>query len=199
MDKKWLHLAVILMFSLVPMVQFASAETTSSSWFDQHLAQYSSGLSNSGLFPSTSTGWSGTSAEGIFPWLPTTRSERTIPTPVPTVVPPDASVAPVYISDLDLTAEYVKLTSQTSETISMTGWKITNAKGKSIRFIDWTNPDGSVFTFSLRPHATVTVYSERTGTITPTRLYWPDEMWDDAGDTAYLYDPDGNLVSSLTR
>jgi hypothetical protein len=203
MDNTWLHIAVILMFTLVPMVQVVSADTTSktslSDWLFERLARYNTDSTGGGLFPSSNTGWSGSGMNGQFPYVPSTIRTRTIATPHPTPVPPDPSAAPVYISGLDVTGEYVKLTNQDSQGIPMTGWKISSSKGKNIRFIDWTNPDGSIFSFTLRPYSTVTIYSGRSGTITPTRLYWPYEMWDDAGDTAYLYDPEGNLVSSLTR
>ena len=203
MDNKWLHIAVILIFALVPMVQMVSADTTSkttlSDWFFERLARYNTDSGGGGLFPSSNAGWSGSGMNEPFPYVPSMIRTRTIPTPHPTSVPPDPSAAPVYISELDVTGEYMKLTNQGSQGIPMTGWEISSSKGKKIRFIDWTNPDGSIFSFTLRPHSTVTIYSGQSGTITPTRLYWPYEMWDDAGDTAYLYDTEGNLVSSLTR
>jgi hypothetical protein len=108
----------------------------------------------------------------------------------------------VYISDLDVIGEYVKLTNQGRDSVVMTGWKISNKDGsKTFRFIEWTNEDGSKFNYELRGYSTVTIFSgrEATGIPTPTSLYWPYEMWNNRGDTAILYNETGVLVSSLTR
>lgn len=202
MNKKWLHIAVILMFSCVPMVQLVTADTftqKSSGWFGGDITSLGSRVTASDIFDSIKKDRTYPTDGYAFPWFPSSSRDYVRPTPQPTPVPPDASIAPVYISNLDLTAEYVKLTNQQMTRVSMTGWKITNSKGKSIRFIDWINPDGSTYTFTLRPRGTVTIYSDKSGTPTSTRLYWPQEMWNDNGDTANLYDPEGNLVSTMTR
>jgi competence protein ComEC len=54
--------------------------------------------------------------------------------------------------------------------------------------------------FSLDSGATVTVYTEK-GTDSATDLYWKldDPIWNNDGDTAYLYDSNGELVSYLER
>jgi hypothetical protein len=153
---------------------------------------------------------------GKKPVLP---DQKPVPVPSPSISPfspADNEVSPsptpdgqsgttsgngVVISDLNLVQDWVRITNTGSHAVSMTGWRLTNAGGRnSLTFIDWTNPDGSTYTFTLLPHTTVTVYSGTTGTPTNTRLYWPyDNLWNDSGDTAYLYNPEGTLVSSLSR
>jgi len=105
----------------------------------------------------------------------------------------------VYISDLNVLDEYVKLTNRGRDSVPMTGWTIANNGGKSFWFLQWTNPDGSKFDYELMGSSTVTIYTGREGNPTQTSLYWPEEMWNDTGDTAYLYDETGKLVSTLTR
>jgi hypothetical protein len=105
----------------------------------------------------------------------------------------------VYISDLDVLTEYVKITNKGWDSVVMTGWRLTNKDGSNtIRFIEWTNPDGSKFNYELRGHSTVTIYSPQEGSPTSSSLYWPKEMWYDEGDTAYLYDNTGILVSTYS-
>jgi hypothetical protein len=105
----------------------------------------------------------------------------------------------VYISDLDVLTEYVRITNTGWNPVVMTGWRLTNKDASNtIRFIEWTNPDGSTFNYELRGHSTVTIYSPREGNPTSSSLYWPEEMWYDQGDTAYLYDNTGTLVSTYS-
>jgi hypothetical protein len=150
---------------------------------------------------------------------PALPDQKPVPAPIPSVSPfspADNEVSPsptrdgqsgttsgdgVVISDLNLVQDWVRITNTGSRSVSMTGWRLTNAGGRnSLTFIDWTNPDGSTFTFTLLPHTTVTVFSGTTGNPTNTRLYWPyDNLWNDSADTAYLYNPDGKLVSSISR
>jgi hypothetical protein len=138
------------------------------------------------------------------------RPQRTLPNPTNPVFNlsplhpeqpdlPDTSGSSVYISDLNLISDYVKITNQGKETVTMTGWKIANRAGNSITFIDFPEEDGSFYTFELPPHRTVTVYSGREGNPGGYTFYWPEELWNDSGDTAYLYNPAGSLVSSLSR
>lgn len=141
---------------------------------------------------------------------PTEKPQRTLPNPtipmfnLSPLFPdqpdlPDTAGSSVYISDLNLISEYVKITNPGKETIAMTGWKITNRAGDSITFIDYPEEDGSFFTLKLPPRRTVTIYSGRVGNPGGYTFYWPEELWNDSGDTAYLYNPAGSLVSSLTR
>ena len=54
--------------------------------------------------------------------------------------------------------------------------------------------------YTLNAGSTVTVYTKK-GTDSATELYWQlgGPIWNNDGDTAYLYDSNGKLVSSLER
>ncbi len=149
------------------------------------------------VFPSPSTGTSGNS--GFFPGLIGRNLHDEWRTLRPSVTPPDPATSPIYISDLSLTGEYVKVTNQGWDPVTMTGWRISNKEGRTIRFIEWRMEDGTLFNYELRGRTTVTIYSGREGSPSRTRLYWPDEIWNDRGDTANLYNPENVLVSSLSR
>ncbi|NYT06912.1 MAG: lamin tail domain-containing protein [Methanomicrobiales archaeon] len=148
------------------------------------------------FFPSSSTGTSYSS--GFLPGLIGRDLHDEWRTRRQPVTPPDPASSPVYLSDLSLTGEYVKVTNQGWEPVTMTGWRISNREGRTIRFIDWRLDDGTLFTYELRGHSTVTIYSGCEGSPSRTRLYWPQEIWNDRGDTAYLYNPENILVSSLS-
>jgi Lamin Tail Domain len=108
----------------------------------------------------------------------------------------------VFISDLDVHEEYVRITNNGLSPMSMTGWKIVaGSTQRSITFIDWPQGNGQTFSFTLYPLTTLTVYYGKSGPVTATEAYWPSatNVWNDAGDTAFLYAPDGRLVSSLSR
>jgi hypothetical protein len=116
--------------------------------------------------------------------------------------PAPATGQEIYISDLNVRDEYVKITNNGLTPVTMTGWKIVaGSSQRSISFIDWPLGNGRTFSFTLYPLTTVTVYYGKSGTVTATELYWPSarDAWNDAGDTAFLYDSDGHLVSSLSR
>lgn len=130
--------------------------------------------------------------------VPITNTPRREPAATPT---PEAGQQ-VYISDLNLRDEYVKITNSGITPVSMTGWKIVaGSTRRSITFIDWPQGNGNTFSFTLYPLITATIHYGQSGPVTATDLYWPFEknFWNDAGDTAYLYDPNGRMVSSLTR
>lgn len=73
----------------------------------------------------------------------------------------------------------------------MKGWKIK----------DGTRKHTSSFpsTFTLKSKATVTIYTGK-GTNSATKLYWGSGafVWNNEGDTAYLYNAQGTLVSTKT-
>jgi len=99
--------------------------------------------------------------------------------------------ATVYVSDLSLSDEWVKVANKGSSPVSLTGWKIED--------------DGSKHTYvfpsySLGSGSSVTVYTGK-GTNTATELYWQlgSPIWNNDGDTAYFYDSSGRLVSKLER
>jgi hypothetical protein len=139
----------------------------------------------------------------VFPpaIIPDTADEHTGEAPViPTPTPEQGEV--VFISDLNVRDEYVKITNNGLTPVTMTGWKIVaGSTRRSITFIDWPQGNSQTFTFTLYPLTTLTVYYGKSGPVTATEAYWPSakDVWNDAGDTAYLYDPDGRMVSSLSR
>ena len=140
-------------------------------------------------------------------WSPLTPAEIPV---MPTLIPASAQIPAngtiptgvpiISITELNLQGEYLKLRNNEMTPVSMTGWKISNGKGRSFSFIDWPNGDGSTFTFVLYPLSTVTIYYAKEGIVTATDLYWPSGKgtWSQPGDTAYLYSPQGVLVSSIT-
>ncbi|WP_245546327.1 lamin tail domain-containing protein [Methanomethylovorans hollandica] len=95
----------------------------------------------------------------------------------------------VYISDLDLRNEFVIITNPGSSTVDLTGWKIKDEGNKHT----YTFPY-----FQLESGATVTIYTSK-GLDSKTKLYWGsgNPFWNNDGDTASLYDSNGNLVDSL--
>jgi hypothetical protein len=102
----------------------------------------------------------------------------------------------VYISALYVGAphqtvnqEYVKITNKGTTAVKMKGWKITD-KGKKHTYYFPSS-------YSLKSKTTVTLYTGK-GTNTATKLYWGRSayVWNNEGDTAYLYNAQGKLVSS---
>jgi hypothetical protein len=90
--------------------------------------------------------------------------------------------------------EYVKITNSGTKAVSMKGWKITDSGKKHT----YTFPSS----FTLKSKATVTLRSG-TGTNSASTLYWQKNIfiWNNhdsknKGDTAYLYNAQGKLVSS---
>ena len=129
---------------------------------------------------------------------PTTKPTVTLvpaPTQKPTQKPttkPTAIAAKtpstVYLSDLSLADEWVKITNSGSSPVTMTGWKVTDDDAKHTYLFP---------SFVLSSSATVTLYTGK-GTDTATELYWGGKyVWNNDGDTAKLYDASGNLIDSL--
>ena len=107
-----------------------------------------------------------------------------------------ATSSSVYISALYVgvphqttNQEYVKITNKGTTAISLKGWKI-NDKGAihTYRFPS---------SYTLKAKTTVTLYTGK-GTNTATKLYWGRSayVWNNEGDTAYLYNAQGKLVST---
>ena len=101
----------------------------------------------------------------------------------------------VYVSSLYVGAphqtvnqEYVKITNKGTTAISMKGWRITD-KG-AIHTYKFSS------SYTLKAKSTVTLYTGR-GTNTATKLFWQRSafVWNNEGDTAYLYNAQGKLVS----
>jgi len=97
----------------------------------------------------------------------------------------------VYVSDLSLKDEWVKITNRGSSPVSLAGWKIED---------EGNNQAYSFTSFTLESQATVTLYTGE-GTATATELYMGSDspIWNNDGDKAYLFDDSENLVSSLER
>ncbi|WP_424353537.1 lamin tail domain-containing protein [Methanosarcina mazei] len=102
-----------------------------------------------------------------------------------------SSESTVYVSSLNLQDEWVKISNTGSSSVSLSGWKIKDDGSKHT----YTFPS-----YTLSPGVTVTVYTEK-GTNSATELYWQlgSPIWNNDGDTAYLYDDNGKLVSKLEK
>ncbi|RXA20579.1 MBL fold metallo-hydrolase [Methanosarcina sp. MSH10X1] len=95
----------------------------------------------------------------------------------------------VYVSDLNIQDEWVRISNTGSSPVSLKGWKIED--------------EGSKHTYTFQPYTlnsgtTVTVYTGK-GTNSASELYWQSDnpVWNNDGDTAYLYDNSGKLISEL--
>jgi len=96
----------------------------------------------------------------------------------------------VYVSDLSLQDEWVEITNKGSSPVSLKGWKIEDEGSKHT----YTFPS-----CTLDSQTTLTLYTGE-GTDTATELYWGrSPIWNNDGDTAYLYDDSGKLVAALER
>ena len=158
--------------------------------------------------PSVIPTWSSPTPRPMPIWtIPTPRPMPTWTIPVPGTIPtvsPTYSPTPtgtpvsqgaVVLTDLNLVQEYVKIRNNGQDRVDLTGWRLSDRAGHSINFIEWENG----YRFELLPFSTLTIYSNQTGTPSYTRLYWPEELWNDRGDTASLYNAEGTLVSTITR
>ncbi|MDR7665504.1 lamin tail domain-containing protein [Methanosarcina sp. Z-7115] len=118
------------------------------------------------------------------------RSTTATPEPAKSITPSSAK-STVYVSDLNLKDEWVKISNKGSSPVSLNGWKIEDEGSKHA----YTFPS-----YILNSGSTVTVYTEK-GTDSATELYWQleDPIWNNDGDTASLYDNGGKLVSTLER
>ena len=100
----------------------------------------------------------------------------------------------VYISALYVGAphqtpnqEYVQITNSGKNAVNLNGWKITD-KGVKHAYI--------FSSYTLKAKSTVTLRSGL-GKNTANTLYWNKNIfiWNNEGDTAYLYNAQGKLVS----
>jgi len=92
----------------------------------------------------------------------------------------------IYISGINLTEEWVKITNRGDESVNMAGWNLSDDDGHNYTF-----PAG----FILNPGKSVKVHTFK-GTDTSTDLYMGRDapIWNDEGDCAILKDANGNLV-----
>ncbi|WP_321419941.1 lamin tail domain-containing protein [uncultured Methanomethylovorans sp.] len=122
----------------------------------------------------------------------TTKDTITTSTPddaVDTSVETYTSDDGIGISSLSLKEEYVKIKNSGSSSVDLTGWEIKDEDNKNT----YTFPS-----FQLEAGTTVILYTTE-GSDTETELYWGsgNPLWNNDGDTAFLYDSEGNLVDSL--
>ena len=94
------------------------------------------------------------------------------------------------ITGLNLVDEYVTIQNTGKLAASLDGWKLKDA-------------GSNVYTFPaivLASGDTITIYSHASGPIGTNVVYWTSAyVWNNDGDTAYLYNPQGQLVSSLSQ
>ena len=104
-------------------------------------------------------------------------------------ITPSSAESIVYVSDLNLQDEWVKISNKGSSPVSLNGWKIEDEGRKNT----YTFPS-----YTLDAGSTVTVFTGK-GTNSATELYWQldDPILNNDGDTAYLYDNSGKLVATL--
>jgi hypothetical protein len=97
------------------------------------------------------------------------------------------NLAEVEVTGLDPDDEWVDLTNRGDASVDMAGWAVEDAAGNHYDF-----PDD----FTLAAGDTVRLHSG-SGTDTSTDLYWgSDYIWNNGGDTCYLYQADGTLHDS---
>ena len=119
-------------------------------------------------------------------------SSTTTPKTEPAEITTSSSTgSTVYVSDLSLKDEWIKVTNKGSSPVSLSGWKIED-EGRKHTYI--------FPSYTLDAGSTVTVYTKM-GTNSATELYWGSSslIWNNDGDTAYIYDNNGQLVSTLER
>ncbi|WAI01673.1 lamin tail domain-containing protein [Methanogenium organophilum] len=115
-----------------------------------------------------------------------------VPSPSDSVEIPTKAVQSwnVVITGVSPVDEWVAIQNTGTGTVSqdMTGWVLTDDTGSN----RYAFPN-----YSLSPGEMVTVYTG-TGEPTTDALYWGrmQDVWNNDGDVAYLYEPDGLLVSS---
>jgi competence protein ComEC len=110
-------------------------------------------------------------------------------TPPAKETPPDEHS--IKVSDLNLEGEWVNITNNGTAPIPLTGWELTDNGALHVLVFP---------PFMLNGDSTVTVYSHRTGTNSANELYWTGSyVWNNEGDTAYLYDGEGTLISYMPR
>ncbi|GAA0196691.1 lamin tail domain-containing protein [Haladaptatus pallidirubidus] len=100
------------------------------------------------------------------------------------------SLEDVIIPAIDAANEWVDFKNVSADSVDMTGWIVEDEAGNTYTF-----PSG----FNLASDNTVRLHSG-SGSDTTTDLYWgrSSSVWNNDGDTTYLYDANGNLVQKRT-
>ena len=125
---------------------------------------------------------------------------KAFPTLSPTGVAVPGQNTGISLSELNLQGKYVRITNSGTTPVVMTGWKITDSQGNALTFIDFPLGGGTTFTYVLNPYSTLTVYFGKEGMVSPSELYYPygADFWNPAGDTASLYNSQGQLVGRIS-
>ena len=131
-------------------------------------------------------------------YMPST--SPTAPTISPTTGGDVSGSNAIALTELNLQGKFVRITNTGTTPVVMTGWKITNSRGDSLNFIDFPLGGGSTFTYTLNPFSTLTVYFGKEGMISSNELYYPPgvDFWDPQGDTASLYNAQGQLAGRIS-
>ena len=120
---------------------------------------------------------------------PSSPSPAATPAATESLAEESVSAWNVTITGVSPADEWVTVQNTGTSSLDMAGWVLTDDSGSN----RYTFPR-----YSLGPGEMVTVY---TGMGTPAigALYWgrTQDVWNNKGDVAYLYEPDGQLVSSL--
>lgn len=96
----------------------------------------------------------------------------------------------ISITDLNLKEEWIAITNSGESSVDLSGWWIKDKADNTYTFPS----------FSLSAGSTVTIYTSE-GEDSNTELYWnrPSAVWNNDGDTAYLYNTSGEIVDSYER
>ncbi|WP_453992081.1 cell wall-binding repeat-containing protein [Bacillus nitroreducens] len=125
------------------------------------------------------------------PWTGNGNGDTTNPKPTPPSEP--ATTGKLDITGLDLDKEIVTIKNIDTKDIKMDGWKLVSVVGnQTFKF-----PSGYV----LKKGATVKIVSGR-GAVNnpPSQLLWTTGyIWNNSGDTATLYDPQGKKIDTLAK
>lgn len=102
---------------------------------------------------------------------------------------PDSAKSTVYVSNLNLQDEWVQISNTGSSPVFLNGWEIEDEGNKHTYTFQ---------SYTLNAGTTVTVFTGK-GINSATALYWQldDPIWNNDGDTAYLYNASGKLISRL--
>ncbi len=131
-------------------------------------------------------------SDELTPWayMPFVRQD---PTPTPT--PGPAIIRITHVENnapgpFPVTREYVVIENQGGTSQVMTNWKLTDQSPRNV----YTFP-----AFTLAPGASVKVWTG-CGTNSAEELFWCHvrPVWDDDGDTAYLYNQSDELIDKYT-
>lgn len=128
--------------------------------------------------------------------VPISTAPVTVATTIPEIVSTYATTtsspyaSSLTITGLNLAGEWVKIQNTGTLAASLDGWRLQDAGAKHV----YTFP-----AIVLASGDTMTVYSHASGPIGTNAVYWTtDYVWNNDGDTAYLYNPQGQLMSSFS-